>query len=535
MKKIFPMFSALLLLFTYSCARADAQGDDSCAAPVNTAEGQVTGAQEKGFPACVYKGIPYAAPPVGELRFKPPQPAAKRGSVLNAVAFGPQCMQPNVNALAPLVTGFSKQSEDCLYLNIWRPKTQGSLRLPVMVWIHGGDLLQGSGGSYMYGGSRLAAEKDLVLVTIAYRLGPFGYLYHPALAAEDPHSSAGNYGLMDQVRALEWVRDNISNFGGDPNNLTIFGQSAGGWAVCHLLASPLANGLFSRAIIQSGGCEAARTIEQGKAYGEEFAKRLGCAGENAAACLRAQPPKAVIGAMGKDWQEMLAKFFPHIDGYALKAMPLEALRSGAYNRVPLMAGSTRDEFKLFANEIEGRNSKSLPELKSAFEVYLRAKLGDELFTLYPPDKYPKPKEAIYDAAGDAYIGCPTFRAAAAASAFEPSFYYRFDFDDIIFPRMIGAAHAMEVPLVFGNYDVLPMSLLYSGGQEKKAAELSETMMAYWANFAKTGDPAGPGLPEWKPYSTISRSMVYLNAPTHPGKESIQQKCDYWSKQPIVIH
>jgi len=534
-KNLFAIILAAIC-FAYPCSRAGAKNDDFCSAPINTSEGPVIGAKENHSQVCVYKGIPYAEAPVGDLRFKPPQPAIKRNAVLSATEFGNQCLQPGGNTLALLVTGLSKQSEDCLYLNIWRPKNQDGLGpFPVMVWIHGGDLLQGSGASAMYDGAFLAGVKDLVIVTINYRLGPLGFLYHPALAAEDAHKSSGNYGLMDQVKALEWVRGNIAGFGGDPANITIFGQSAGGWSVCHLLASPLGQGLFDQAIIMSGGCECARAVAQGEAYGREFAARLGCAGDDAAQCLRLKTPAQIIDALGKDWQEMLGKFFPHIDGYALMEMPLEALRSGRYNQVPLMAGSTRDEFKIFGNEIQGRDEKDLARLKSALEKYMKAKLGGELFKLYPPEKYPSAKDAVYDAVGDAYLGCPCFRAALAASKFQPTYYYRFDFDDFLFPKMIGAAHGLDLPLVFGNYGELPMSLLYTQTQEKKAAQLSEIMMSYWANFARTGNPNGPGLPDWKPYTNSSRSRMALDLPVQSGKEQMREKCDYWAKQPIVVH
>ncbi len=533
MKNFLFSLSVLICLLIQSGLPAQAADEEFCSAPIKTAQGPVMGRKEKSAHVCVYQGIPYAAPPVGELRWKPPQPALKRASALIATEFGPQCPQAKGNTLELLVAGSMKQSEDCLSLNIYRPAAAGAL--PVMVWIHGGDLLQGSGSSGMYDGKIMAGEKKLVLVTINYRLGPFGYLYHPALAAEDAHQSSGNYGLMDQVKALEWVKENISGFGGNPENITIFGQSAGGWSVCHLLASPLAKGLFLHAIIMSGGCECARTVEQGESYGREFAQRLGCDGADVAACLRSKPAPEVVAAMGKDWQEMLGIFFPHVDGYALKEMPLEALRSGRYNQVPLMAGSTRDEFKLFANEIKGRNSKTLPELKSATEKYMSAKLGDELFTLYPPDQYPKPKDAVYDAVGDAYIGCPTFRAAAAASKFQPAYYYRFDFDELIFSKMIGAAHGLDLPLVFGNYGDPPMSLLYTGGQEKKAAQLSEIMIGYWTDFAKTGNPTGPGLPDWKPYAGAAGARLILDLPVGSNKEQMLEKCDYWAKQPIMVH
>jgi para-nitrobenzyl esterase len=518
---------AFLLLLVPLGSRAE----ELCSAPVATAEGPVTGRAAETA-ACEYRGIPYAAPPKGERRWRPPAPAAARTATLAAQEFGPQCPQPHVGLTSLLPSG--TESEDCLYLNIWRPLKSGSF--PVMVWIHGGDLLQGSGSWPLYAGDRLAAAKDVVVVSINYRLGPLGFLYHPALAAEDPHRSSGNYGLLDQVQSLAWVRDNIAGFGGDPQNVTIFGESAGGWSVCNLLASPLAAGLFHRAIVESGGCQCSRTVAQGEEWGREFAARLGCEGPKAAACLRTKSARQVIAALGTNWQAMLTKFFPHLDGYALAESPLDAVRGGRYNRVPLLAGSTRDEFKLFANEIPGGRLLPGPLIDRAADRYLRARLDPPLGGLYPTAAYSRPADALFDAIGDAYLACPTWRAAAAAAPHQPrTWYYRFDYDAHLAPDMIGAAHGTEVPFVFGAGDREPVNILYSKPQWERARPLMAAIMSYWTNFAASGDPNGPGLPPWPAYTADGQERLRLDEPIRADRADLEPKCAYWDRQAIVIH
>ena len=249
------------------------------------------------------------------------------------------------------------RQEDCLYLNVWRPKKSGTF--PVMFWIHGGGLTSGAGSDPMYWGDRLAAKKDVVLVTFNYRLGALGFLSHRELSAEDPRGSSGNYGMLDQVLALKWVRQNIASFSGDPQNVTIFGESAGGWSVCMLMASPLAAGLFQRAILESGGCDMTATMEEGFANGDEYAGRLGCGGGDVISCMRGKTADQVVAAMTsrkeatgdfmtlKSWGHVWA---PHVDGWFLKESPLISLQSGNYNQVKFMVGSNRDEEKLFAAE-----------------------------------------------------------------------------------------------------------------------------------------------------------------------------------------
>jgi len=262
-----------------------------CSVPVTTTEGPVSGIPESE--SCAYKGVPYAAAPVGALRFRPPAPAPARAEVFVADEFSPWCMQSfHVGILDRNLLSI-KVSEDCLYLNIWRPQKSG--RFPVMFFMHGGGLLVNSGATGMYEGEHLSSTQDVVVVTINYRLGAFGFLSLPELSAEDPNGGSGNYGLLDQIAALTWVRDNVAAFGGDPDNVTIFGESAGGWSVCNMLVSPLARGLFHRAILQSGGCDSTRTVDEGYADGRSFTEYVGCSGPDVATCLRDLPADKLLG------------------------------------------------------------------------------------------------------------------------------------------------------------------------------------------------------------------------------------------------
>jgi para-nitrobenzyl esterase len=526
--------SSILLILTAMGSKAAIGNPNNCAQPIPTAQGPVSGAKAHDSEACVYQGIPYASPPVGRLRWRPPEPPPTREGILPAETFGPQCMQPGTEMPLGIGAGEAPMSEDCLYLNIWRPMKSGVF--PVMVWIHGGDLLQGAGSRKMYGGDRLAGKMDVIVVTINYRLGPFGYLYHRELAQEDVHGSSGGYGVMDQVMALQWVKENIAGFGGDPARVTIFGESAGSWSVCTLLASPLAKGLFQRAISESGGCQSARTVEQGEAYGDEFAATLGCAGLGAAECMRSKSSETVIKALGKDWASMLGKLQPHQDGYVLRELPLEAIRSGRYNNVPFISGSNRDEFKLWANEIPGGRRLPSAKIPAALNNYLHTEVEEGLFRMYPLEAYPRPADAMLAALGDALLGCPCYRPAEASALHQPNtYYYRFDYDRHLFPHLIGASHATELFFIFDSFDRLPARVLYTKSQRKRAEPLAQTMMAFWANFAGSGDPNGPGLPEWPRYEPATKWRMNFDLPAAVNRTDLEEKCEYWDRQRIIFH
>ena len=528
-----------------------ASAQNVCADPVATAQGKVSGVSDAKDPVCVYKGIPFAAPPVGKLRWQPPQAPEKRTGIFKADKFSAECIQddgpmPGVSA--------SPRSEDCLYLNIWRPNPagRGTDKLPVMVWIHGGSLTSGSGVIPIYWGDRLASQKGVVVVTINYRLAWLGFLAHPDLSAEDPKASSGNYGLLDQIEALKWVKQNIASFGGDPNNVTIFGESAGGWSVCNLLGSPLAAGLFAKAIIESGGCDMVSTLDQGYEIGKKFVKDAGCEFRDPIPCLRGKTPEEIQLALKAAKEKEKAEkqnepkkksgpmasaggfdWIPHIDNWTLNATPIEAIRSGKFNQVPLLVGTNRDEGKLFSIEMPGIRSLPKGIVHSALFSMLGGDTASGIEKLYPYKNYRKPADAVIDALGDMGLGCKCFQAAQGVSKVEPVYYYRFDFDKHRFPHMIGAAHAVEIPFVFDSMDRPPASIVASKKQAEKAKPLVDDMMGYWTNFAKTGDPNGGSLLPWPKYNTTDKQRMYLNLSPKVQATDNVDKCEFWSKHDLM--
>jgi para-nitrobenzyl esterase len=431
-------------------------------------------------------------------------------------------------------------SEDCLYLNIWRPMKSGSF--PVMFWIHGGGFAAGTGATSFYWGDRIVEQKDVVLVTINYRLGPLGFLSHRDLAAEDPQGGSGNYGMLDQIRALEWVRKNIAGFGGDPDNVTIFGESAGGFSVCTLLASPLAKGLFQRAIMESGACWGALSEQEGFDDGDKYAGTAGCAGADVPACLRAKPPEEILDA-GAALQkapyvspynptELINFIFvPHVDGHCLEATPVDALPAGNFNNVPLLVGTNRDEIKAFGILAPGFRNMLPPQVDRYMLKIIDKDSLKDFKKVYAYSSYRRPADAAYDAVGDMFLGCSSFEAAEHVSAYQENvYYYRFDFDEHRAPHFLGAPHVLEIPFVFGYVDVSPAKLLFNKKQLVQARELSAAMMSYWTNFAYYGDPNGPGLPAWPQYNTDTRERIYLDRPIHSGPTDNVEKCGFWEEE-----
>ncbi len=515
-----------------------------CDQEVPTAQGPVVGKELEKFRACEYKGIPYAAPPVGELRWKPPKPALSRSGVLDAFEFGCRCISSGSGSGVPRYM-LPDMSEDCLNLNVWRPDRKGEF--PVMVWIHGGSLTVGTAAEPIYWGGMLSAFEDVVVVSLNYRLNYFGFLAHPALSEEDPHGSSGNYGLMDQVAALQWVKNNISQFGGDPENVTIFGESAGGWSVCSLLASPLAGGLFHKAVIQSGGCDTVKSLDAGFEHGEEFARDLGCAdSEDVLSCMRDMEPKEIKKALKKakkkkddgggfDVKSMLEfTWVPHVDGHALADVPVEAIRAGEFNRVPLLVGSNRDEVKLFAIALPGVRLAPKCLVSKFMESMVGEESVEELIELYPYKEYRRPADAAIDAMGHMALGCKCFQAAEAVSDYEEVYYYRFDYDKHLLPHMVGAAHGLEIPFLFGNLKKPPANWFLTRSQTKKGREITGIMMRYWADFAKTGDPNDADLVEWPAYDKGSRQRMYLDLPAKADKATNVEQCGFWKEQGLTL-
>jgi para-nitrobenzyl esterase len=462
-----------------------------------------------------FLGIPYAAPPVGNLRWRPPQPAAHWQGVRQATAFAPHCAQP-----AASVGGIASTSEDCLYLNVFTP-THPSGHAPVMVWIHGGALV--SGESDIYDPSHLARD-GAVVVTINYRLGALGFLAHPALA-DAPNGASGNYGLMDQQAALRWVQHNAWRFGGDAHDVTIFGESAGGLSVLSQLASPGARGLFDRAIVESGSYDPTQmSLAQAETAGKAFAANAGCA-DQTAACLRGLPVSTILA--NED-----SGYTPDIDGRVLVRSLASAFATGRFNRVPVVDGTNHDEWRLFVaiDTLEG-NPVTAANYLSRIEgtLHVTPALAAVIAAQYPLSAYPSPPVAMGAVGTDAIFACNAVTIDASLSKFVPTFAYEFNdpnppeiFPPAGFPS--GDYHAAEILYVFNTADA-PTAAGLSAGQLR----LADTMQRYWTNFAARGFPASAGTPFWPLFSTGQRIQSLTEPQPAPETNfATEHHCAFWT-------
>jgi para-nitrobenzyl esterase len=462
-----------------------------------------------------YKGIPYAAPPLGRLRWRPPQPVPPWDGVRSISTFGPNSLQGVVfGDIDPFVCGVS---EDCLYLNVWTPVEPGSSeRLPVMVWIHGGGFVVGSGSEPRYDGTRLAA-RGIVVVTLNHRLNALGFLAHPELTRESEHRASGNYGMLDLVAALLWVRRNIAAFGGDSSRVTIAGESAGSEAVSALMASPLAKGLFARAIGESGAMFATPSrspapLEKAEAAGLAFTRKVGV---KTLAELRAAPAEAILAAAPG------LGFRPIVDGFFLPKPADEIFRAGEQSDVPLMAGWNRDEGFNFTL-LQGQ------DVKRPYANLVRGIFGaraEEALRCYPGGSPELDKAAARALGGDLTIIHSTWAWIEAQRANGRAEIFRFRFDRApLTPqgwfgdassRDAGAFHAGEILYVFDNLDAFPWLI------EESDRALAKLASSYWINFVKTGDPNGAGLPEWPSFR--SESVMALDTPPSSGPEEGRER------------
>jgi para-nitrobenzyl esterase len=463
--------------------------------------------------------------------------------------------------------------EDCLYLNVVTPKA--GARLPVMVWIHGGGNVLGEGLQTDGGtsGTKLADTENVVVVSMNYRFGPFGFLAHEALSEESEYGGSGNYGLMDQVAALRWVRDNVEAFGGDPENITLFGESAGGLNTCALVSSPQAKGLFHRAIMQSGTCYRPwPTLSSAHAHGERFAELAGCDNESdALACLRGKPWKelhdawapdpAEAGFIGYafvlvDLERKYLQWSPILDGYFFEEQPIPAMQNGRFNKVPLMMGFTREEARLFAwlaeDEIVGAG---VDIDESNYEDLIAYILGDNTALAeaavtgpYAADKFPDPGDAYAAASTDALFRCPVLEQASATSGHVPTYIYEFRYpnaefalDDIpVLPGLDraqfvgwgdGAFHSADIQYVFG----VPSSPTKEEfAPESVDVKLWETMRGYFARFARTGDPNGDGTTEWPQFSNDDPRLLALDSTVEAANDGPFEACTFWEGTDYLI-
>ena len=462
----------------------------------------------------LYRGIPYAAPPVGELRWRPPQPAQHWQGVRESFAFGAAAPQHPV-ALATMFPGMSlqaKTAEDCLYLNVWAPARRGAEPLPVLVWIHGGGYTFGADSQGLYDGANLA-RRGVIVVGMNYRLGPLGFLAHPELSAESPQGSCGNYGILDQIEALKWVQRNASAFGGDPTRVTIFGESAGGNSVYALLMSPLAKGLFQRAISQSGATLTFAHIKQShygyrpaEAAGLEFAKKCGAPeGSGQLAALRAMSADDLLKATaGFDAPRSLEfrsdrlRFGPVVDGWVIPDDPMTLFEKGQINGVPLIVGANADEGSLFTM------SSPLPKRAEEYQELLEKSFGkpaaDGIASLYPASHL---RQSVADLMGDYLFVAPCrYVARTMQQAKNPVYLYHFAHPTPgPMGKLLGAHHGAEIVFAFDNLQLAPK---YSPAD----AHIRDAMSGYWVQFAATGNPNKSGLPEWPAFDPASdRSLV----------------------------
>jgi para-nitrobenzyl esterase len=483
---------------------------------VQTTAGTLKGLDVGGV--SIFRGVPYTRPPVGELRLRAPRHPEPWAGTLDAAEFGARPPQ-NPPGSQFWGTTVSPQDEDCLTLNIWTPAADGAGR-PVLVWIHGGAYVIGSGASPLYDGTRLALRGDVVIVTINYRLGILGYLAHPELADAEAGGACGNWGLLDAVAALRWVRDNIAAFGGDPGNVTIFGESAGGGSVGGLLAAPSAKGLFHKAIIQSGppyagsmreATETADTIlaEMNLARVEQLRD------VSVDAVLAAQ--SNVIGLRGSGRLPML----PVVDGVALPSPPMSAIAEGAAASVPLLIGTNRDELKVFmAADPASHNPDEevvRSRLEQAFAVNQVEADASAMIEGYRQARSARgdsvePRELWSAIETDRTFRNRSIRAAEEQSRHQPrTFMYLFTWESPAMDGALGASHAVELPFMFGNLAAPRMDSFAGSGAA--AEELSEKMMDAWVAFARTGNPSGGGLGEWPAYEPSRRATMILDQET----------------------
>ena len=485
---------------------------------VKTAAGRVSGSQAGGVQ--VFKGIPYAEPPEGLHRFQPPRPLEAWKGVREATRPGGVPIQPAMPVLRFMNAGASRQSEDCLYLNVWTPGT-GRARRPVFVWIHGGGFLIGAGSSPIYDGGQLARNGDMVVVTINYRLGALGYVHLGGLGIEGLEE-ASNLGVRDQIAALEWVRDNIERFGGDPGNVTVAGQSAGAMSVGALLGAPSARGLFHRAILQSAAGRHVLGRDEADRVADRFLHELGkrkCTPSE----LAEVPVAEILRAQGLVNREFmnardLMVMMPCIDGELVTESPLEAIKGGAASEIELMIGTTLDEWKLFTPVDTG--------LLGSSESRLVARFADLLPEIAENSPSPEQaalsyREAVRERGGrttpfevwSAFQSMRVFHrpsvelADAQVRAGGRAHSYLFAWKPAAFSQTLGACHAMDLPFVFGRTsDPLTRALT---GFAFSARRLSSRMQAAWAGFSHGGSPCHDELPEWDSYDSATRpTMVF---------------------------
>lgn len=489
--------AAILMLFS---GMACAEG-----AVVTTLDGKLSGYSEGGLH--IFKGIPYARPPVGDRRWTAPEPVDPWHGVQEVRDFSASCMQPPMPPQSIYADEPEHMSEDCLTLNIWAPEEASGA--PVIVWIHGGALQRGSSSAPMYDGAAFA-RRGVVFVSINYRLGLFGWLAHPELSAQSPHGASGNYGLLDQIAALTWVKKNITAFGGDAGNVTVMGESAGALSITYLLTSPLARGMFDKAIIESPNIRAVPDLKSA-VYGNPSAEEYGVSimekvGASSLSDLRAMDAKvlALKGLKARFWAQGT------IDHWALTEQVVDALDAGKQALVPTLAGFNSGEIRSQAVFLP-----AMPESAEAYEQAITERYGDlapAFLKLYPSGDM---RESMLATLRDAIYGWATERLVRAqAQGGVPAYQYIFDHcDPATAARALCAFHASELPYVFGRVGKdarLPANWPKPEGAAARA--MSDAMMDYWVSFARSSVPVSEGNPAWQPYGAGESYMRFADRP-----------------------
>ena len=486
---------------------------------VVTERGPVRGTVTDGLRQ--FLGIPYAAPPLRNLRWRPPREHASWSAPLDTTRFAPHCPQQ------ASVFGTESVSEDCLFLNIFTPSDAPNERdkshgYPVMVWIHGGALTVGESDDYIP--KKLVRQGGVIVVTINYRLGALGFLAHPALSAESPHHISGNYGILDQQFALQWVKRNISAFGGDPQTVTLFGESGGGLSIFSQLTSPTANGLFNRGIVESGAYELTLpTLADEESHGKAFAALVGC-DDQRARCLRSKSVKKILNNWG------VFDSNPNVDGKVLPLSLDEAFAVGQFNHVPLIHGTNHDEWRFFVAlsfDLAGG-----PVTEDEYPIVVEAMVGPDAAPLvlaeYPLSSFDSPDLAVGAIGTDSIFACPARTVDQTLSTQVATFAY--EFNDINAPELFlppvsfpyGATHASELRYLF--------KLKWPGHLDAEQRELSDNMVRYWTQFAKVGNPNSTRAPFWPLYNSAQDGFQSLVPPV-PVTEfefAMDHRCDFWA-------
>ena len=539
MRDMKPLAAAAAALTMMAACGGDTEpAPDELRGPtVQTTAGELEGVwSDETERVSVFRGVAFAQSPVGDLRWRPPAAVEPWDGVRMATEFGPACWQARNPDNSPYARGELPRSEDCLTLNVWTPAQDPGDRLPVMVWFHGGGHSSGVGSARIFDGTA-AAEKGVIMVTANYRLGPIGFLAHPALTAESDHGSSGNYGILDHIATLAWVRNNIAAFGGEAGNVTIFGQSAGSWSVCALQASPLARGLFHKAIGHSGGCFGAprahlaktggmATDVSGHDAGLAIAAELGAEGEGpeAAAALRAAGPEAVMEAQ----QTARRGTGLLVDGWVLPKLADEIFATGEQNDVPVIVGSMSDEGStLYAGMAEPSKDECVGGLRAQYGGG-----ADAVLAAYATEIDTSTKVAGQAIQADRRFTWQMRAWARAIGDGTDVYLYFFSHAPPVFrlyvpdrreldvpggQRSNGAYHSGDLAYAFGNVGLVGIDW------NDRDRELSDQMSQYWVNFAKTGNPNGDGLPEWPEYDRETERAIEFGADGTAAVAKVREK------------